>query len=151
MLGMTTSQPYWPAFCEALGLQALIGDPLYATADARAQNSAMLIQIIQNTFLSQSYNYWVDVLSRNKLIWAPVKTPLEVIQDEQAVANNFYGEWDHPTYGKIKMLNNPIKLSKTEAKNRCKAPDLGEHTAEILSGLGYSSEDIEKMKADGDI
>lgn len=151
MLGMTTSQPYWPAFCEALGLQALIDDPLYATADARAQNSATLIQIIQNTFLSQSYNHWVDVLSQNKLIWAPVKTPLEVTQDEQAVANNFFGEWDHPTYGKIKMLNNPIKLSKTAAKNRCKAPDLGEHTAEILSELGYSSEDIEKMKSDGDI
>jgi crotonobetainyl-CoA:carnitine CoA-transferase CaiB-like acyl-CoA transferase len=151
MLGMTTSQPYWPSFCEALGLQALIDDPLYATADARSQNSTMLIQIIQNTFLSQSYNHWVDVLSQNKLIWAPVKTPLEVTQDEQAVANDFFGEWDHPTYGKIRMLNNPIKLSKTEAKNRCKAPDLGEHTAEILSGLGYSSEDIEKMKSDGDI
>ncbi len=49
------------------------------------------------------------------------------------------------------MLNNPIKLSKTEAKNRSKAPDLGEHTAEILSGLGYSAVDIEKMKSDGDI
>ena len=151
MLGMTTSQPYWPPFCEALGLQALIDDPLYATPDARAENSADLIAIIHSVFIAQTYDYWVDVLSRNKLIWAPVKTPLEVTQDQQANANAFFGEWDHPTYGKIRMLNNPIKLSRTEAKNRCKAPDLGEHTTEILTGLGYSPEAIEKMKSDGDI
>jgi len=151
MLGMTTSQPYWPSFCEALGLQALVDDPLYATPDTRGENSAELIAIIQSVFLAQTYDYWVDVLSRNKLIWAPVKTPLEVTQDEQAKANAFFGEWEHPTYGKIRMLNNPIKLSKAEAKNRCKAPDLGEHTVEILAGLGYSPEAIEKMKSDGDI
>ena len=151
MLGMTTSQPYWPSFCEVLGLQALIDNPLYATPDTRAENSAELIKIIQNVFLAQTYDYWVDVLSRNKLIWAPVKTPLEVTQDEQANANDFFGEWNHPTYGKIRMLNNPIKLSKTEAKNRSKAPDLGEHTAEILTSLGYSPETIEKMKTAGDI
>lgn len=151
MLGMTTSQPYWPSFCEVLGLQALIDNPLYATPDTRAENSAELIKIIQNVFLAQTYDYWVDVLSRNKLIWAPVKTPLEVTQDEQANANDFFGEWNHPTYGKIRMLNNPIKLSKTEAKNRSKAPDLGEHTAEILTSLGYSPEAIEKMKTEGDI
>ncbi len=151
MLGMTTSQPYWPSFCQALGLQKLENDPLYATPDARAENAAELIKIIQNEFVSRSYDYWVDVLSKNKLIWAPVKTPLEVTQDEQAVANDFFGDWDHPTYGKVRMLNNPIKLSKTEARNRSKAPDLGEHTLEILKELGYSQEMIDKMKSDGDI
>lgn len=129
----------------------LENDPLYATPDARAENAAELIKIIQNEFVSRSYDYWVDVLSKNKLIWAPVKTPLEVTQDEQAVANDFFGDWDHPTYGKVRMLNNPIKLSKTEARNRSKAPDLGEHTLEILKELGYSQEMIDKMKSDGDI
>ena len=49
------------------------------------------------------------------------------------------------------MLNNPIKLSKTRSANRLKAPDLGEHTAEILKELGYSSEQIAQMKQDGDV
>jgi crotonobetainyl-CoA:carnitine CoA-transferase CaiB-like acyl-CoA transferase len=151
MLGMTNSQHYWPAFCEATGLLDIRDDPQYATQESRSSNAAKLVTIIKHVFLTKSYEQWVDILSRNKLIWSPVKTPIEVTQDEQAIANDFFGEWDHPTYGTIKMLNNPIKLSKTRSANRLKAPDLGEHTAEILKELGYSSEQIAQMKQDGDV
>jgi crotonobetainyl-CoA:carnitine CoA-transferase CaiB-like acyl-CoA transferase len=151
MLGMTNSQHYWPAFCEATGLLDIRDDPQYATQESRSSNAAKLVTIIKHVFLTKSYEQWVDILSRNKLIWSPVKTPIEVTHDEQAIANDFFGEWDHPTYGTIKMLNNPIKLSKTRSANRLKAPDLGEHTAEILKELGYSSEQIAQMKQDGDV
>jgi len=151
MLGMTTSQPYWPTFCDAIGLEDLKDNPLYSTQQARAENAPRLIQVIQEKFLTQTYDHWVVVLSRNKLIWAPVKTPLEVTLDPQAIDNDFFGDWDHPTYGSIKMLNNPIKLSKTSSENRCRAPELGEHTDEILTMLGYTPEMIEKMKSAGDI
>jgi crotonobetainyl-CoA:carnitine CoA-transferase CaiB-like acyl-CoA transferase len=78
-----------------------------------------------------------------------VKTPLEVTQDEQALANDFFVEWDHPRHGKIKVLNNPIKLSKTPAGIKSRAPDLGEHTEEIMKGLGYSEAEVAKMKETG--
>jgi crotonobetainyl-CoA:carnitine CoA-transferase CaiB-like acyl-CoA transferase len=60
-------------------------------------------------------------------------------------------DWDHPEYGKIKVLNNPIKLSKTTAENTMPAPKLGEHTEEIVKGLGYSESEIQAMKASGAI
>ena len=151
MLGMTNSQHYWPGFCSAAERPDLEDHPKFATQEARSENAAELVSILEEIFLKKTYAQWTDILSRNKLIWSPVKTPLEVTQDEQAIANDFFVEWDHPTYGKIKLLNNPIKLSETPAENRCKAPELGEHTDQILEELGYSQEEIAKMREEGTI
>ena len=81
MLGMTNSQHYWPAFCEATGLLDIRDDPQYATQESRSSNAAKLVTIIKHVFLTKSYEQWVDILSRNKLIWSPVKTPIEVTRD----------------------------------------------------------------------
>ncbi|NNK56828.1 MAG: CoA transferase [Desulfofustis sp.] len=149
MLGMTTSQPYWPNFCQAIEGSELTDDPKYATPEARAENASELVDIIEGIFRTKTYAQWRDILSLNKLIWAPLQTPLEVTQDDQAIANDFFCEWDHPEYGSIKLLNNPIKLSRTPASNICKAPDLGEHTDQILTGLGFTSEKIEELRNSG--
>ena len=66
----------------------------------------------------------------------PWSRPWKRRRDEQAIANDFFGEMDIAGHGKIKVLNNPIKLSKTPAGIKCRAPELGEHTAELLAGVG---------------
>jgi formyl-CoA transferase len=149
MLGMTTSQPYWPHFCKAIERAELIDDPKFSNPEARAENASELVDIIEGIFRTKSYAEWKDILSLNKLIWAPLQTPLEVTQDEQAIANDYFCEWDHPEYGSIKLLNNPIKLSRTPAENICKAPDLGEHTDQILTELGFTSEKIDELRDSG--
>ncbi len=149
MLGMTNSQHYWPSFCTAIGQTGLEHDPRFATQQARAENADELVSIIEKVFKEKTYSQWSEILSQNKLIWAPLQTPLEVTQDEQAIANDYFSDWEHPVYGSIKMLNNPIKLSRTPAENRCKAPDLGEHTDQILSDLGYSAAQIDELRSAG--
>ena len=109
----------------------------------------MLMVIIEDIFLSKTYKEGIEILGRHKLVWSPVSTPLEATKDPQAIENDFSVEWDHPDYGKIKVLNNPIKLSETKAEIKCKAPELGEHTDDILKDLGYSAELIDDMKGKG--
>ncbi len=149
MLGMTTSQPYWPNFCKAIERADLTEDARYATPEARAEHASELVDIIENLFRMKTYQEWKEILSLNKLIWAPLQTPLEVTQDEQAIANDYFCDWDHPDYGRIKLLNNPIKLSRSPAENVCKAPNLGEHTEQILEGLGYEPKRIEELRNSG--
>ena len=149
MLGMTNAQHYWPTFCEAIERSDLENDPKFATFDSRQDNAEELVKIIEDIFLSKTYEEWIEILGRHKLVWSPVSTPLEATKDPQAIENDFFVEWDHPDYGKIKVLNNPIKLSETKAEIKCKAPELGEHTDEILKSLGYSAELLDDMKEEG--
>ena len=151
MLGMTNAQHYWPTFCRAIGRPDLEHDPKFATFDDRQDNAALLVKIIEDIFLTKTYAELIEILSKNKLVWSPVRTPLEVTEDQQAIANDFFTEWDHPQYGKIKVLNNPIKLSETPAGIKNKAPALGEDTESILDTLGYSPEQIAALKQSGDI
>ncbi len=149
MLGMTNSQHYWPSFCTAIERDELIEDPRFADQEARSENAAELVSLLEEVFLSKTYAQWGDILSQNKLIWAALQTPLEATRDEQALANDYFVDWDHPTYGQIRLLNNPIKLSGTPAENTCKAPELGEHTEQILEELGYDQTMIATLKAAG--
>ena len=149
MLGMTNAQHYWPEFCRAVNRPEWENDPKYATFEARQKNAEELVQLIENLFMTKTIAEWKEILGKHKLVWAPVATPLEATNDPQAVANEFFVNWDHPDYGKIRVLNNPIKLSETPAGIQCRAPKLSEHTSELLTRLGYDEEQIRKMKETG--
>jgi len=146
MLGMTNAQTYWPEFCRAVERPEWEKDPRFADDDARQKNCVELIKIIEEVFRGRTYDEWRGRLAEFKIVWSPVVTPLEVVRDGQAAANDFFGEMDVAGHGKIKVLNNPIKLSKTPAGIKCRAPELGEHTAELLAGLGFTPEEIADMK-----
>ncbi|MHB9098646.1 MAG: CaiB/BaiF CoA transferase family protein [Syntrophales bacterium] len=146
MLGMTNAQTYWPEFCRTIDRPELENDPKFVDFKARQKNCVELIGIIEEIFRGRTYDEWLVHLRKFKIVWSPVVTPLEVTRDEQAIANDFFGEMEIAGQGTIKVLNNPIKLSKTPAGIRCRAPELGEHTAELLAGLGFTPEEIAAMK-----
>lgn len=149
MLGMTNAQTYWPEFCKAIDRPELQNDPKFADFNARQKNCVELVKIIEDIFRSKTYAEWLAHLRKFKLVWSPVVTPLEVTHDEQAIANDFFGEMDIAGHGKIKVLNNPIRLSKTPAGIQCRAPELGEHTSGLLAKLGYGPEEVLRMKEAG--
>ncbi len=62
------------------------------------------------------------------------------------MAANVFVSFDHPKYGRIELVANPVKLSKTPVIVQLPAPELGEHTEEILLEYGYTKEAIEQLK-----
>jgi crotonobetainyl-CoA:carnitine CoA-transferase CaiB-like acyl-CoA transferase len=71
------------------------------------------------------------------------------VDDPQAIENDFFMEFDHPTVGPIKLVASPVLFGGERPPIRAMAPTLGQHTEEVLLELGYSWEDITSMKDGG--
>jgi crotonobetainyl-CoA:carnitine CoA-transferase CaiB-like acyl-CoA transferase len=146
MLAMLQPDPYWPQVCEALGRKDLEHDPRFDSFQKRAQNNVVLIRILDEIFATKTLKEWKEQLEKVRFPWSPIQTIDEVIVDPQARANGFFTKFDHPTYGPIELVRNPITLSKTPATIRTLAPEFNQHTEETLLELGYTWEDIAELK-----
>ncbi|MCJ7768774.1 CoA transferase, partial [Candidatus Bathyarchaeota archaeon] len=99
-------------------------------------------------FATNTREHWLKILRGVDIVSAPINSVLEASRDPDVIANNYVIEVDHPKVGKIKEVGFPWKFSKTPPKAGI-APELGEHTNEVLKGLGYSNTDIEQLKEEG--
>jgi crotonobetainyl-CoA:carnitine CoA-transferase CaiB-like acyl-CoA transferase len=146
---MGTNHPeekFWPRFCEATGQSHLVDDPRYSTTETRGGHSVELMEIFNEVFLSRTRDEWLAVLLPLGLMFAPVQNLDEVLVDPQALANNYVVDFDHPHLGKVKLPGYPIHFSANSAGTHSPAPGLGEHTGQVLADMGYSSDDISRLK-----
>jgi len=146
-LTMLQSDRFWPELCKALSIEHLQNDPRFDSQENRTANSAELISILDDVFATKTKKEWQGHLKNFDLIWAPVNTYLEVVNDPQVLENEYIVEIEHPSGEQVKIVANPIQLSKTPTKVRKAAPSLGQHTEEILQGIGYTEGKIEELRA----
>jgi len=147
VLGMFQVDKYWSALCRALGLNELIDDPRFNKAKGKEQHSAELVSLLDKAFASKTRPEWISIFQAADLLYSPVRDYWEVVNDPDVLENGFIVEYDYPGLGKIKDIGIPIELSKTPGSIRETAPQLGQHTEEILIELlGYSWEDIQNLQ-----
>ena len=143
------SDRYWSVFCKVIDREDLEQSPKFATMDARTENRKELYHIFKERFLSKTLAEWLPLISN--IPASPIQTLVDVVNDPQARANNFFLPYDHPNHGKIEIMASPVNLSKTPATIRLPAPEFSQHTEEVLLETGYSWDDIEQFKKNGAI
>jgi crotonobetainyl-CoA:carnitine CoA-transferase CaiB-like acyl-CoA transferase len=143
------SDAYWPKFCRAIERPELEHDPKFDSIEHKAENNLDMFHILEQVFLTKSMDEWKPRLDQSGIPWSPLQDSIEVINDPQARANDFFIPFDDPTYGHIDLVANPIKLSKTPAVIRANAPGFGQHTDEVLLEYGYTQEYIDQLAEQG--
>lgn len=91
---------------------------------------------------------WEKKFEGKDIIWSMAQTYLEAVEDPQTIANQYIVDFDHPQYGPIKYTAIPFKLNTTPPSIRTPAPGVGEHTEQVMASLGYTPEQISKLKED---
>ena len=152
MLMMLQADRYWPPFAAAMGIPELIDDPRFDSLTARTENGHELVQILDKRFATKSYEEWDSVFREaGDFIYAKVQSLSELEHDPQVIANHYISTVPHPTLGEAKMCSHPVIYSETPAGIWREAPELGQHTEEVLLEVGYDWGDIEKLRDSGAI
>jgi formyl-CoA transferase len=126
-------------------------DEAFADNASRVRNREALAERIEAITVTQRRAHWLALLEANDIPCGPINDYREVFADPQVQARAMVVETDHPALGHIRTLGSPIKMSATPPDVSRRAPQLGEHTDEVLNEAGFSREQIAALRAAGAI
>ena len=140
-------QRHWVDLCERIGRAELADDPRFTTAADRATHNTALIHLLDGVFLARTLADWRTALAEALGVWAPVQTAREMHDDPQAVANRYVQ--DVTTGDRTLPLVSPPIAFDGDVGDISRAPGYGEHTDEVLTGLGLGPTEIDELRRAG--
>ncbi len=132
--------------CKALGADHLAIDPLYATGQARSRNRDRLNEAIGAITRGKTSADWIETLNKAGVPSGPIYKMNEVFADPQVKHLGITRTVPHRVLGDVEVIGQPIALSRTPWSIRSASPEAGEHTDAILAEVGYSGEEIAKLR-----
>ena len=140
-------QDWWEKFCQIINRLDLISDERFKTNPARTKNHKDLEEILSAITRTRNTAEWVADMEKADIACGPVNTIPQVAGDPHTLAREMITQVEHAQAGMLRVVNSPIKLSRTPVKLERASPVLGEHTEEVLMNLlGLSKADIAKLR-----
>jgi CoA:oxalate CoA-transferase len=124
-------------------------DPKYDGQPGRWADQEMINQKLNEVLATDTSRNWLDKLEEKRIPCAPVNSFSEALADEQVVHRNMVVELKHPNGESTRGPGNPIKLSRNNEESFSPAPEIGQHTGQILEKvLGYDSDQIADLRSE---
>jgi len=130
----------WRKFVGVLQAEATLGsDARFASNPQRIEHRVQLVSLLQERFGVESRDAWLEKFANAAIPAAPINGVPEALRDPQALARGLIVQIEHPALREVRSIANPVRFSDMPVSYRLPPPMLGEHTAEILQGLGAGS------------
>ena len=136
----------WPNFTERVGQPELSQDPRFATPEARSENSKALIEALDQIFATKTRQEWRDILNEMGLTFGEVQTIADVPKDRQMLESGALRRIDNPDVGVDLTIDSPVWMEGAEKMPIEPAPELGEHTVEVLRKAGYDDAETDRLR-----
>jgi crotonobetainyl-CoA:carnitine CoA-transferase CaiB-like acyl-CoA transferase len=137
-----TSNHHFRAFCDAFGRGDLLNDPRLATNALRVEARPWLIPKIEGMLAQRSKAELVEIFEQAGIPFAPVAKPADLFDDPHLLASGGLLEVLMPNGAGTRLPRLPVELGGRRPELRRQPPRLGEHTREILAGLGLGADEI---------
>ncbi|OAL52832.1 CoA-transferase family III [Pyrenochaeta sp. DS3sAY3a] len=146
-----TNDAQFSSLCKLIGIPALIKDERFATNPKRVENREALAQIFNQAFEGKTTSDWTEKFEGTGLPFGPINNMEKTFAHPQTVARDMVTEVpsDSTETGYIKLIGPAVKFSETKTKIANEPPKLGQHTVEVLAGLGFSDSDVESFRKTG--
>ena len=143
-LGAAT-QATWEQFCRAVGLDGLIDDARFREPGDRKAREKELAELLEETLSQQDTGHWLETLARAGVVAGPIYNMKQVYNDPHVQAREMVVDLEDDALGTLRHIGVPVKLSETPGAVRRRAPELGEHSREVLRQFGFDEGKIDGL------
>ncbi|MEM7275408.1 MAG: CoA transferase [Actinomycetota bacterium] len=141
---------WWPRFCDTIGEPAWGADEDFDTPKKRYDRMPEIVDRIDAVMVTRTAAEWGRIFDDAGLIWGPIQTLTEIVDDPQVRAMDLFVAQDFPDApGSFETLAAPIRIEGADIMPRGPAPALGADTTDILAELGLPVDEVAQLRADG--
>jgi len=144
-----TGQKIWERFCEAAGAAALMQNPHYQTGAARSTHRNALNAEIETYLAGRTSAEWIERLNKAGVPCGPIYSIDRMFADPQVEHLGMAQSVTMKDKSKMRLVAQPVKLSRTPSRLVARPPELGEHTHRVLKEFGFSTRDIAALHKAG--